>query len=130
MRGLLVSMLIVGVVATVAPSVASSDARQADVFRVMQPSAGAGAYFGDCENPVDPPAGTVCHESFVLIFRETHLLDGGSNAPSQSSWQLYATSYTLTFGTPGTEPAFSDQIEGIFIVDPQAVSSDQQHLST
>lgn len=129
MRSLFVALAVCGVVAVAAPAVALQGAGQATVLRIKQPSAGALAFFGDCTDPISPPVGTVCRESFVIVFRETRVLDGGSNAPSQAPWAVYATTYTLTFVAPLTDPVVSDQIEG-FVLDPPVVSSDREHLST
>jgi len=129
MRSLFAALAICGVLTVAVPGVALPDAGQATVLRLKQPSAGALAFFGDCTDPISPTVGTVCRESFVIVFRETRVLDGGSNAPSQAPWAVYATSYTLTFVAPLTDPVVSDQIEG-FVLDPPVVSSDREHLST
>jgi hypothetical protein len=108
---------------------AAADPGNADILRVRQPSAGALAWFGDCTNVVDPPSGTVCNESFVLFFRETRVDGGGSNAPSQAPWAIYVQNYTLTFGTPGTDPITTDFFDG-FLLNPPVAISDRQHLSS
>jgi hypothetical protein len=129
-RNFLAAMAVCSVVSVALPTVASPDGgRQATVFRVKQPSAGALAFFGDCADPINQPVGAVCHETFIILFRETHVVDGGSNAPSQAPWAFYATSYTLTFVAPLTDPVISDQVEG-FVLDPALASSDREHLST
>ena len=101
----------------------------ADILRVRQPSAGALAFFGDCTNVVNPPSGTVCHESFVLFFRETRVYGGGSNAPSQAPWAIYVQNYTLTFGAPGTDPIITNLVDG-FLLNPPVAVSDHEHLSS
>jgi hypothetical protein len=108
---------------------AAADPGKADILRFRQPSAGAEAFFGDCTNVVNPPSGTVCHESYVLFFRETTVDGGGSNAPSQAPWAIYVQNYTLTFGAPGTDPTITDFVDG-FLLNPPIAVSDRQHLSS
>jgi len=138
MRRTLAVLSVLGVLTVASPSVAASGsaeaapptAGEATILRVKQPSAGAQVAFGDCPDSVQtPPEGTVCRESFVIAYRETRVIDGGSNAPSQAPWIVAATTYTLTFGAPDTDPVVSDQIFGD-IVDPSVASSDREHLST
>src|SRR5262249_20532595 len=130
MRNFFAAMVVCTAVAVALPALASpGDGRQATVHRVKQVSAGALAFFGDCVDPVNQPVGAVCHETFVILFRETHVVDGGSNAPSPAPWGFYATDYTMTFVAPGTDPVISDQVEG-FVLDPALASSDREHLST
>lgn len=112
-----------------ASSVAKAGAQATTHLRIRQPSAGADAYFGNCPDLSDPPAGTVCRENFVSFFREMSVEGGGSNAPSEAPWAVYATTYTLTFDAPGTDPVVSDQIEG-FLLYPSIATSDREHLST
>lgn len=100
-----------------------------DILRVRQPSAGAEAYFGDCTDVISPPPGTVCHETRVLLFRETVVYGGGSNAPSEAPWAVYVARYTLTFGETGLEPVVTDYVDG-FLLDPRLAYSDKQHLLT
>jgi hypothetical protein len=108
----------------------AADPGVADILRIRQPSAGALAFFGDCSNVKDPPIGTVCHETFVILYRENPVEGGGSIAPSTAPWALYVVSYTLTFGAPlGSDPIQSDFVDGFLLAPPVAVSDDQ-HLSS
>jgi hypothetical protein len=110
--------------------VVASASGQATVTRVKQPSAGAIANFGNCPDTVElPPVGTVCRESYVIVFRDTFATDGGSLAPTATPWAIYATTHTLTFTTAGADPVESDVIDG-FLVNPSVASSDREHLST
>ena len=126
MRSLLAALAVCAVVAVAVPAGASPGSGQATIFRVKQPSAGANANFGDCPDIASlPPVGTVCRESFVVFFRETGVLGGGSVAPSNAHWTIFATTYTLTFAVPDADPLVSDVIEGS-LVDPVASSDDQR----
>lgn len=120
--GLLMALPMVG------SSNAAADTGQATILRVRQPSAGGdGLLLVDSpDDPAPPPAGTVCHEIYVLAYRETHVLGGGSNAPSQAPWSFYATSYTLTFPTADGNSEVSDVAEGFTDQDVVAFSDDQR----
>lgn len=128
MRSLLAALALCGIVVAAVPTGASSGSGQATILRVRQPSAGAAANFGDCPDVLIAPVGTVCRESFVTFYRETRVVGGGSNAPSQAPWTIFAATYTLTFPAPeGADPLVTDVIEGT--LDNPVASSDDQRVS-
>jgi hypothetical protein len=130
MRRFMAVLILSGLVAAAVAAGTASSASQATVIRVKQYSAGALAFFGDCADPVNQPVGAVCHETFVILFRDV-VADRGSIAPSQSPpWAFYATTYTMTYvAPPPADPVISNQVEGV-VLDPSFVSSDREHLST
>ncbi len=128
-RRLLAVCVALVTVAGVASAVASADPGQATIFRIKQPSAGAEASFGNCPDVLIPPVGTVCQESYVIVFRETRVLNGGSNAPSQAPWAIYAETVTLTFSTPDGIPDVTDLISGYMEGDQVVASSNDQRVS-
>jgi len=111
-----------------AAGAAADNPGNATILRVKQPSAGGEAFFGNCPDVEFPPVGTTCRESYVLVFRETRVLGGGSNAPSQAVWSMYAQTYTLFFPTPDGPPDFLAFADG-FTEGGVVASSDDQHVS-
>ena len=127
--GFAVSVLLIASIVSTAGGEAV--ARQATILRVRQPSAGGDAFLrDDCPDQLaPPPAGTVCHETYVLAYRETHVVDGGSNAPSQAPWAFFAESYTETFLDAKGDFAMSEVVRG-FTAQGVVASSDDQRVSS
>jgi hypothetical protein len=130
MRRLIIVWLVVAVGAVVGSTSVSAGSGQATNVRVKQPSAGGEATFSsDCPDTAElPPAGTICRETYVIVFRETHVDGGGSNAPSQAPWSIFATSYTVT--VTATDVILSDQIFGFLQGDGVVASSNDQRVSS
>jgi hypothetical protein len=87
------------------------------------------AIFGNCpQTPEPPPPGTVCHEAFIQVFRESFAIDGGGLAPPKTPWQAFYYESTATFQAGG-DPAETDVRWGFLdLIDPSAVTYDRQHL--
>ncbi len=123
-----VCTLMIGLVVSMAGGTAT--ARQATILRVRQPSAGGDGFIrDDCPDEFAPPSGTVCHETYLMAYRETHVLDGGSNAPSQAPWAFFAMSYTVTFVDAEGDAVMSDVVTG-FTDQGVVGSSDDQRVSS
>ena len=133
MRRFLIACGALVVLAGLGSTSVSAGSGNATIVRVKQPSAGGEAWFSpDCpDTATTPPTGTVCRETYVLVFRETRVAGGGSNAPSQAPWSIFVTSYTVTFtGAAGDACCVvSDEVFG-FVQGGQVVaSSDDQRVS-
>ena len=132
LRRLLIACLAGSLLAGLGSASVSADSGQATNLRMKQPSAGGEAYFSpDCpDSATPPPAGTVCHENYVIVFRETRVDGGGSNAPSGAPWSIFVTAYTLTFTDADGDVVISDQTFGFAQGDQVAASSDDQRVSS
>jgi hypothetical protein len=65
---------------------------------------GAEAFFGGCPDTEEtPPAGTVCVESHVLVWRGYDVLEGGSIARAKAPWNVFAETVRVEF-TSAEEP--------------------------
>jgi len=129
MHRFLAACLTMVVGAGIGAATATADPGNATILRVKQPAAGGEAFFGNCPDVEFPPVGTVCQESYVIVFRETRVLGGGSNAPSQAAWSMYAQTYTLSFSTPDGPPDFLEFADG-FTDHGVVASSDDQRVSS
>ena len=127
-RHLLTALGLLAVLALFAPVGAA--AGQATVLRVKQPSAGGEAWLKhDCPDNLDPvPVGMSCRETYVIAWRESGVIGGGSIAPSKAPWRFFATSYTVTFTSADADYDVSDVIEG-FTDQNIVASSDDQRVS-
>jgi hypothetical protein len=88
------------------------------------------ANFGDClDTGHEPPAGTVCHDAVVQVFREAVSIGGGDLSGRNVPWAAVYFDLTATFLGDGrvveTDQRFGYQP---FIAD-SAVTYDQQHLA-
>ncbi len=64
---------------------------------------GALSIFGGCPDTEEPPAGTVCVEDSVLVYRGYTVIGGGSIAPPKAPWIVCADTVRLEF-TGADEP--------------------------
>src|SRR6476659_6700458 len=87
---------------TLAVGVATATSAQPSV--VGDPIYGADASFGNCPQSGVPPAGTVCVETEVLFWKGVRVEGGGSVAPPQAPWQVYAETHRLEFDGSGGDP--------------------------
>jgi hypothetical protein len=112
------------VVASLVPAVSSG----AEPTVVRHPVyGGTEALFGSCPEVEVPPAGTVCVDNYVIVFRGyVDVVGGGSVAPPKALWYVYAESVRLEF-TGAEEPIATVLRFGIGELQGEA-SVDQVHL--
>ena len=87
------------------------------------------ADFGNCPDVPEPPAGTVCTETHIEVFREAVAVGGGSVAGPKTPWSAFLSKATLTFGPDGDFVVSDERIGFLPVIDPADVTYDQQHLA-
>lgn len=87
------------------------------------------ADFGNCPDVPEPPAGTVCTDAFIEVFREAVAVGGGSVAGPKTPWSAFLSEATLTFGPDGDFVASDERTGFLPVIDPADVTYDQQHLA-
>jgi hypothetical protein len=89
---------------------------------------GAEAFFGGCPDTEEtPPAGTVCVESYVLVWRGYAVLGGGSIARAKAPWNVFAQTVRVEF-TGAEEPDVTELRFGFGELDGDA-AVDTVHLT-
>ena len=89
---------------------------------------GAEAFFGGCPDTVEtPPAGTVCVERYVLVWRGYAVFGGGSIARSKAPWNVFAQTGRVEF-TGAEEPDVTELRFGFGELDGEA-AVDTVHLT-
>jgi hypothetical protein len=85
----------------------------------------------DCPDTAEPPpAGTVCRETTIELFREGVAIDGGSLAPPKTPWSVFMSQATLTFvDDEGNLEASDERVGFLPVVDPANVTYDREHLA-
>lgn len=122
--GALLAAALCAVVAALSPAVASAGRPTIE----RHPAAGAEADFGTCPDTEElPPAGTVCIDNYVLVWRGYTVVGGGGLPRSKASWHVFAETIRLEF-TGAPEPIETVLRSGFGELDGEA-SVDTVHLS-
>jgi hypothetical protein len=100
-RRALLAALTCTALSALVPSAAS--AGQATVLR-HPVYGGMEAHFGNCPDVPQPPAGTDCIETYLLVFRGYEIVGGGSVARPDAGWYDYAETDRLQFGADPDNP--------------------------
>jgi hypothetical protein len=112
------------VVAALFPAVATAGPPTIE----RHPAAGGEAYFGTCPDTEElPPAGTVCIDNYVLVWRGYAVVGGGGVPRSTGPWHVLAETVRLEF-TGAPEPIVTVLRFGFGELDGEA-SVDTVHLS-
>lgn len=91
---------------------------------------GAEAFFGTCPwGATVPPAGTVCHDTYVIVARTTTVVGGGSVAKPTTPWIIFIETNRLVFD--GSEDPHATVLRSGFLDGPGVTAAvDTVHLQT